>query len=51
MLGNLVYEAQGKVAGYRLLDVAEGPKIEVRIAQNGTLRGGIKATDHGLDKG
>jgi hypothetical protein len=31
MLGDLVYEAQGKIAGYRVLDVAEGPKIEVTI--------------------
>jgi hypothetical protein len=38
MLGNLVYEAQGKGAGYRVLDVAEGSKIEVTIAQTGTLR-------------
>jgi hypothetical protein len=44
MLGALVYEAQGKIAGYRILDV-EGPKIEVTIIQNGTLRGGIEATD------
>ena len=39
----LVYEAQGKIAGYRILD--EGPKIEVTIIQNGTLKGGIEATD------
>jgi hypothetical protein len=26
MLGDLVYEAQGKVAGYRVLDIEEGPK-------------------------
>jgi hypothetical protein len=45
MLGDLVYEAQGKVTGYRVLDVAEGPWIEVTIMQNGTLKGGIEATD------
>ena len=44
MLGDLIYEAKGKIAGYRVLDV-EGPKIEVTIIQNGTLRGGVEATD------
>jgi hypothetical protein len=32
MLGDLIYEANGKVAGYRVLD-AEGPKIEVTITK------------------
>jgi hypothetical protein len=45
MLGDLVYEAKGKVASYRVLDVVGGPKIEVTIIQNGTLKGGIEATD------
>ena len=45
MLGDLVYEAKDKVAGYRVLDVAEGPKIEVTIIQNGTLKVGIEAMD------
>jgi hypothetical protein len=44
MLGDLIYEAKGKITGYRVLDV-EGPKIEVTIAQNGTLKGGTEATD------
>ena len=44
MLGDLIYEAKGKVTGYRVLDI-EGPKIEVTITQNGTLKGGIEATD------
>jgi hypothetical protein len=44
MLGDLIYEAKGKETGYRVLDV-EGPKIEVTITQNGTLRGGVEATD------
>ena len=44
MLGELIYEAEDKVTGYRVLNI-EGPKIEVTIAQNGTLRGGIEATD------
>ena len=39
-----MYEAKGKATGYRILDV-EGPKIEVTITQNGTLKGGIEATD------
>jgi hypothetical protein len=44
MLGDMIYEAKGKILGYRVLDV-EGPKIEVTILQNGTLKGGIEATD------
>ena len=44
MLGDLIYEANGKVAGYRVLD-AEGPKIEVTITEKGTLKGGIETTD------
>jgi hypothetical protein len=44
MMGALIYEAKGKLVGYRVLDV-EGPKIEVTITQNGTLRGEIEATD------
>jgi hypothetical protein len=44
MLGDLIYEAKGKVTCYRVLDV-EGPKIEVSITQNGTLKGRIEAAD------
>ena len=44
MLGDLIYEANGKVAGYRVLD-AEAPKIEVTITEKGTLKGGIETTD------
>jgi hypothetical protein len=44
MLGELIYEAKGKITGYRVLDV-EGPKIEVTISENGTLKGGIETTD------
>jgi hypothetical protein len=44
MLGDLIYEAKGKITGYRVLDV-EGPKIEVTISENGTLKGGIETTD------
>jgi hypothetical protein len=44
MLGELIYEAEDKVTGYRVLNI-EGPKIELTITQNGTLKGGIDATD------
>jgi hypothetical protein len=44
MLGDLIFEANGKVAGYRVLD-DEGPKIEVTITEKGTLKGGIETTD------
>jgi hypothetical protein len=44
VLGDLIYEAKGKITGYRVLGV-ENPKIEVTITQNGTLKGGIEATD------
>jgi hypothetical protein len=47
MLGDLIYKANGKVAGYRVLD-AEGPKIEVTITEKGTLKGGIETTDTGV---
>jgi hypothetical protein len=46
MLGDLIYKAKGKIMGYKVLDV-EGPKIEVSIMQEGTLKGGIEATDLG----
>jgi hypothetical protein len=46
MLGDLIYEAKGKVTGLRVLDVQGGiPKIEVTITQNGTLKGGTEATN------
>jgi len=44
MLGDLIYEATGKITGYRVLDV-EGPKIEVTISENGKLKGGIEIID------
>jgi hypothetical protein len=44
MLGDLIYEATGKITGSRVLDV-EGPKIEVTISENGKLKGGIETTD------
>jgi hypothetical protein len=40
VLGDLIYEARGKITGYRVLDV-EGPKIEVTISENGKLKGEI----------
>ena len=36
MLGELIYEAKGKITGYRVLDV-EGPKIEVTISESGHM--------------
>ncbi|HZC48253.1 MAG TPA: hypothetical protein VE244_04235 [Nitrososphaeraceae archaeon] len=48
MLGELIYEAKGKITGYRVLDV-EGPKIEVTISENGTLKGGIEIPPPTID--
>jgi hypothetical protein len=46
MLGDLIYEAKGKVTSIRASDVKDGkPKIEANIIQNGTLKGGIEATN------
>jgi hypothetical protein len=40
MLGEIIYEAKGKVTGVRVLSVEEGiPKIETTISQAGNLRG------------
>jgi hypothetical protein len=40
MLGDLIYEAEGKLMNMRVISVEEGrPKIEVTISQNGLLRG------------
>src|ERR687889_2056686 len=40
MLGDLIYEAEGKVMNMRVISAEEGrPKIEVTISQNGVLRG------------
>src|SRR5919108_3859181 len=40
MLGDLIYEAEGKVTNMRVISVEEGrPKIEVTISQNGLLKG------------
>jgi hypothetical protein len=40
MLGDLIYEAEGKLMNMRVISVEEGrPKIEVTIYQNGLLRG------------
>jgi hypothetical protein len=41
MLGDLIYEAKGMVAGYRVLNI-EDLMVEVTIAENGTLKGGIE---------
>lgn len=40
MLGDLIYEAEGKLMNMRVISVEEEiPKIEVTISQNGLLRG------------
>jgi hypothetical protein len=40
MLGEIIYEAKGKVTGLRVLSVEEGiPKIETTTSQTGDLRG------------
>jgi hypothetical protein len=40
MLGDLIYEAEGKLMNMRVISVEEGrPKIEVTISQDGLLRG------------
>jgi hypothetical protein len=40
MLGDLIYEAEGKLMNMRVISVEEGrPKIEVTISQNCLLRG------------
>ncbi len=40
MLGDLIYEAEGKLMNMRVISVEEGrPKIEVTISQNGLLKG------------
>ncbi len=44
MLGGLIYEAKGKITGYRVLDI-EGPKIEVTTLENGKLKGEIETLD------
>ena len=46
MLGDLIYEAKGKVTGIRVLDVEGGvPKVETTISQNGNLREGTDAAN------
>jgi hypothetical protein len=44
MLGDLIYQAKGKVAGYKVLNT-KGPKIEVTTAEKGTLKGRIETSD------
>ncbi len=40
MLGDLIYEAEGKLMNMRVISIEEErPKIEVTISQNGLLRG------------
>lgn len=44
MLGDLIYEANDKDDGYRVLDT-EGPKTEVTIMEKGTMKGGIEISN------
>jgi hypothetical protein len=40
MLGDIIYEAVGKLMGTRVLEVQNGiPKVEVTISQEGVIRG------------
>lgn len=39
MLGDLLYEGEGKITGKRVLDVTHGPKIEVSLSREGKMRG------------
>jgi hypothetical protein len=46
MLGDLVIEDNGKITGQRVLDVVEGPKIEVSFLMLGRYKG-IEGNDIG----
>jgi len=40
LLGDIIFEAEGKLTGTRVLEVQNGiPKVEVTISQEGVLRG------------
>lgn len=41
MLWDLIYEAKGKVVGYRVLN-SDCPRIEGTIVENGNLKGRIE---------
>jgi hypothetical protein len=39
MLGDQIAEIRGKVTGQRVLDAAEGPKVEYSFTASGTMKG------------
>jgi|SRR5215207_10246194 hypothetical protein len=45
MLGDLIYEAKGKVVGQRILAVAPQTKIENTILLDGIMPGAVNITD------
>jgi hypothetical protein len=47
MLGDLIYEAKGKVVGQRILAVAPQTKIENTILLDGIMPGAVNITDTG----
>ena len=47
MLGDLIYEAKGKVVGQRILAVAPQTKIENTILLDGVMRGIVNIIDTG----
>jgi hypothetical protein len=47
MLGDLIYEAKGKVVGQRILAVAPQTKIENTILLDGIMHGAVNITDTG----
>jgi hypothetical protein len=44
LLGDLFYEAKGKIIGQRVLDVINGPKIETSVSYNGIIKGTVNVT-------
>lgn len=47
ILGNPFYEENTTSTGIRVLDVSDGPKIEISFAGNGTINGTTPVTDIG----
>jgi hypothetical protein len=44
LLGDLFYEAKGKIIGQRVLDVINGLKIETSVSYNGIIKGNVNVT-------
>jgi hypothetical protein len=44
LLGDLFYEAKGKIIGQRVLDVNNGPKIETSVSYIGMMKGTVNVT-------